>query len=172
MSAVRLWIARRRGAGQRVIGLPLGILRGMFCAAAAPANGISCFDRYERRPVSAPPRMLALQARAICGTADRLAAERDLLFSRSGIVLVMTLYIFRWSALPSPAACWQAGPGWRWSPASMAPLQHLLAAALPMLSPALWRRGCCLAFTLAIESLAYRRRWAAGREVVMLTGRY
>jgi hypothetical protein len=64
--------------------------------------------------------MLALQSQ---GYLQQLTGWQlnDLLFSRSGIVLVMTFNIFRWSTLPSPAACWRAGPGWRWSPASMAP---------------------------------------------------
>jgi hypothetical protein len=38
------------------------------------------------------------------------------------------LNIFRWSTLPSPAACWPAGSGWRWSPGCTAPrLASLLA---------------------------------------------
>jgi iron(III) transport system permease protein len=45
----------------------------------------------------------------------------DLLFSRSGIVLVMTFNIFPVVYFAVSRSLLASGSGWRWSPASMAP---------------------------------------------------
>lgn len=108
--------------------------------------------------------MLALQSQ---GYLQQLTGWQlnDLLFSRSGIVLVMTFNIF-------PVVYFAVSRSLLASGTRLAVVARVHGASawrafwhvtLPMLSPAL-AAGTLLAFTLAIEEFAYRRRWAAGRE--------
>lgn len=88
----------------------------------------------------------------------------DLLFSRSGIVLVMTFNIFRWFTLPSPqpagrrATAGDGRPGpWRQRTARL--LARDAADDLPGAGV-----GDAAGVYSPSRSLASRRRWAVGRE--------
>lgn len=116
-----LWIAAGVALVSVMIGLPLGILRGMFSLPLPRLWDLLFLIPFLTPPyISALSRMLALQSQ---GYLQQLTGWQlnDLLFSRSGIVLVMTFNIFPVVYFAVSAACWRAGPGWRWSPASMAP---------------------------------------------------
>jgi iron(III) transport system permease protein len=103
-----LWIAGGVALASVLIGLPLGILRGMFSLPLPRLWDLLFLIPFLTPPyISALSWMLALQSQ---GYLQQLTGWHlnDLLFSRSGIVLVMTFNIFPWSTLPSPAACWRA----------------------------------------------------------------
>jgi ABC-type Fe3+ transport system permease subunit len=70
-------------------------------------------------PFLTPPYIAALSWMLVLQTNGYLQQItginlNDVLFSKTGIVLVMALNIFRWSILRCRAACWRAGSVWRW----------------------------------------------------------
>lgn len=108
--------------------------------------------------------MLALQSQ---GYLQQLTGWQlnDLLFSRSGIVLVMTFNIF-------PVVYFAVSRSLLASGTRLAVVARVHGASawrafwhvtLPMLSRR-WRRARCWRLPSLSRSLAYRRRWAAGRE--------
>lgn len=89
-----LWIAAGVALVSVMIGLPLGILRGMFSLPLPRLWDLLFLIPFLTPPyISALSSMLALQSR---GYLQQLTGWQlnDLLFSRSGIVLVMTFNIF------------------------------------------------------------------------------
>ncbi|PLM17836.1 ABC transporter permease, partial [Klebsiella quasipneumoniae] len=89
-----LWIAGGVALASVMIGLPLGILRGMFSLPLPRLWDLLFLIPFLTPPyISALSWMLALQSQ---GYLQQLTGWQlnDLLFSRSGIVLVMTFNIF------------------------------------------------------------------------------
>jgi iron(III) transport system permease protein len=89
-----LWIAAGVALVSVMIGLPLGILRGMFSLPLPRLWDLLFLIPFLTPPyISALSWMLALQSQ---GYLQQLTGWQlnDLLFSRSGIVLVMTFNIF------------------------------------------------------------------------------
>lgn len=101
-----LWIAAGVALVSVMIGLPLGILRGMFSLPLPRLWDLLFLIPFLTPPyISALSWMLALQSQ---GYLQQLTGWQlnDLLFSRSGIVLVMTFNIFPvvyFCRLPQPA---------------------------------------------------------------------
>lgn len=165
-----LWIAGGIALVSVLIGLPLGVLRGLF---AVPLPKL--WDLLFLIPFLTPPYiaalswMLALQHN---GYLHQLTGWdlNDLLFSRAGIVLVMTLNIF-------PVVYFAVSRSLLASGQRLATVARVHGATawrafwhvtLPMLSPAL-AAGTLLAFTLAIEEYGVPAALGARAGVVMLT---
>ena len=147
-----------------MIGLPLGILRGMFSLPLPRLWDLLFLIPFLTPPyISALSWMLALQSQ---GYLQQLTGWQlnDLLFSRSGIVLVMTFNIFPVvyfavsRSLLAVVARVHGASAWR-------AFWHV---TLPMLSPAL-AAGMLLAFTLAIEEFGVPAALGSRAGVVMLT---
>ncbi len=147
-----LWIAAGVALVSVMIGLPLGILRGMFSLPLPRLWDLLFLIPFLTPPyISALSWMLALQSQ---GYLQQLTGWQlnDLLFSRSGIVLVMTFNIF-------PVVYFAVSRSLLASGTRLAVVARVHGASawrafwhvtLPMLSPAL-AAGTLLAFTLAIE---------------------
>nr|HDI2583424.1 arylamine N-acetyltransferase [Klebsiella pneumoniae] len=147
-----LWIAAGVALVSVMIGLPLGILRGMFSLPLPRLWDLLFLIPFLTPPyISALSWMLALQSQ---GYLQQLTGWQlnDLLFSRSGIVLVMTFNIF-------PVVYFAVSRSLLASGTRLAVVARVHGASawrafwhvtLPMLSPAL-AAGMLLAFTLAIE---------------------
>lgn len=147
-----LWIAGGVALASVMIGLPLGILRGMFSLPLPRLWDLLFLIPFLTPPyISALSWMLALQSQ---GYLQQLTGWQlnDLLFSRSGIVLVMTFNIF-------PVVYFAVSRSLLASGQRLAMVARVHGASawrafwhvtLPMLSPAL-AAGMLLAFTLAIE---------------------
>lgn len=165
-----LWIAAGVALVSVMIGLPLGILRGMFSLPLPRLWDLLFLIPFLTPPyISALSRMLALQSQ---GYLQQLTGWQlnDLLFSRSGIVLVMTFNIF-------PVVYFAVSRSLLASGTRLAVVARVHGASawrafwhvtLPMLSPAL-AAGMLLAFTLAIEEFGVPAALGSRAGVVMLT---
>ncbi|MEM6161240.1 iron ABC transporter permease [Erwinia sp. P6884] len=153
-----------------LIGVPLGALRGLFNVPQARFWDLMFLIPFLTPPyIAALSWMLALQQN---GYLQQLTGWNlnDLLFSQTGIILVMTLNIFpviyfavsrsmlaSGDLLPTVARVHGASP-WR-------AFWHI---SLPMALPAL-AAGVLLAFTLAIEEYGVPAALGSRAGVVMLT---
>ncbi|HBU9541592.1 TPA: ABC transporter permease [Klebsiella pneumoniae] len=165
-----LWIAAGVALVSVMIGLPLGILRGMFSLPLPRLWDLLFLIPFLTPPyISALSWMLALQSQ---GYLQQLTGWQlnDLLFSRSGIVLVMTFNIF-------PVVYFAVSRSLLASGTRLAVVARVHGASawrafwhvtLPMLSPAL-AAGMLLAFTLAIEAFGVPAALGSRAGVVMLT---
>lgn len=165
-----LWIAAGVALVSVMIGLPLGILRGMFSLPLPRLWDLLFLIPFLTPPyISALSWMLALQSQ---GYLQQLTGWQlnDLLFSRSGIVLVMTFNIF-------PVVYFAVSRSLLASGTRLAVVARVHGASawrafwhvtLPMLSPAL-AAGMLLAFTLAIEGFGVPAALGSRAGVVMLT---
>lgn len=165
-----LWIAAGVALVSVMIGLPLGILRGMFSLPLPRLWDLLFLIPFLTPPyISALSWMLALQSQ---GYLQQLTGWQlnDLLFSRSGIVLVMTFNIF-------PVVYFAVSRSLLASGTRLAVVARVHGASawrafwhvtLPMLSPAL-AAGMLLAFTLAIEEFGGPAALGSRAGVVMLT---
>jgi len=165
-----LWIAGGVALASVMIGLPLGILRGMFSLPLPRLWDLLFLIPFLTPPyISALSWMLALQSQ---GYLQQLTGWQlnDLLFSRSGIVLVMTFNIF-------PVVYFAVSRSLLASGQRLAMVARVHGASawrafwhvtLPMLSPAL-ASGMLLAFTLAIEEFGVPAALGSRAGVVMLT---
>ncbi|XWJ89871.1 ABC transporter permease [Phytobacter ursingii] len=152
------------------IGLPLGVARGLF---DLPCPRL--WDLLFLIPFLTPPYIAALSWMLVLQTNGYLAQVlgfdlNTLLFSKSGIVLVMTLNIF-------PVVYFAVSRSLLASGQRLALVARVHGATpwrafwhitLPMLSPSL-AAGMLLAFTLAIEEYGVPAALGARSGVVMLT---
>ncbi|POP50264.1 ABC transporter permease [Superficieibacter electus] len=153
-----------------LIGLPLGVVRGLFRLPLA-----KLWDTLFLIPFLTPPYIAALSWTLVLQTQGYLQQLtgvnlNDLLFSRSGIVLVMTLNIF-------PVVYFAVSRSLLASGQRLALVARVHGATagrafwhitLPMVSPAL-AAGMLLAFTLAIEEYGVPAALGSRAGVVMLT---
>lgn len=165
-----LWIAAGVALLSALIGLPLGVMRGLF---NLPAPRL--WDLIFLIPFLTPPYIAALSWMLVLqthGYLDQLTGIdlNDLLFSRSGIVLVMTLNIF-------PVVYFAVSRSLLASGQRLALVARVHGATawrafwhitLPMVAPAL-AAGMLLAFTLAIEEYGVPAALGSRSGVVMMT---
>lgn len=153
-----------------VIGFPLGVARGLF---TLPLPRL--WDLLFLIPFLTPPYIAALSWMLVLQTNGYLQQLtginlNDLLFSKTGIVLVMALNIFPVIYFAVSRSLLASGQR-----LAMVARVHGASAArafwhitLPMLSPAL-AAGMLLAFTLAIEEFGVPAALGARAGVLMLT---
>ncbi|EMP0249976.1 iron ABC transporter permease [Klebsiella michiganensis] len=165
-----LWVACGVALMSVVIGLPLGFLRGLFTIPLPRLWDLLFLIPFLTPPyIAALSWMLMLQSH---GYLQQLTGWdlNDLLFSRIGIVLVMTLNIF-------PVVYFAVSRSLLASGQRLAIVARVHGASawrafwhitLPMLSPAL-AAGMLLAFTLAIEEYGVPAALGARAGLVMLT---
>lgn len=153
-----------------VVGLPLGVARGLL-----RLPGARLWDLLFLIPFLTPPYIAALSWMLVLQTRGYLSQLlgfdlNDLLFSSSGIVLVMTLNIF-------PVVYFAVSRSLLASGQRLALVARIHGASrwqafryitLPMLWPAL-AAGSLLAFTLAIEEFGVPAALGSRAGVVMLT---
>lgn len=153
-----------------LIGLPLGIVRGLF-----DVPWPKLWDLLFLIPFLTPPYIAALSWMLILQTQGYLMQLtgldlNNLLFSKSGIVLVMTLNIF-------PVVYFAVSRSLLASGQRLAQVARVHGATpwrafchitLPLLSPAL-AAGMLLAFTLAVEEYGVPAALGTRAGVVMLT---
>lgn len=153
-----------------LIGLPLGIVRGLF-----DVPWPKLWDLLFLIPFLTPPYIAALSWMLILQTQGYLMQLtgldlNNLLFSKSGIVLVMTLNIF-------PVVYFAVSRSLLASRQRLAQVARVHGATpwrafchitLPLLSPAL-AAGMLLAFTLAVEEYGVPAALGTRAGVVMLT---
>lgn len=165
-----LWVASGVALMSMLIGLPLGVLRGLF---NLPLPRL--WDVLFLIPFLTPPYIAALSWTLMLqsnGYLQQLTGWdlNDLLFSRYGIVLVMTLNIF-------PVIYFAVSRSLLVSGQRLAIVARVHGASawrafwhitLPMLSPAL-AAGMLLAFTLAIEEYGVPAALGSRAGLVMLT---
>lgn len=165
-----LWIAAGVALLSAVIGLPLGVMRGLF---NLPAPRL--WDLIFLIPFLTPPYIAALSWMLVLqtnGYLDQLTGIdlNDLLFSRSGIMLVMTLNIF-------PVVYFAVSRSLLASGQRLALVARVHGATawrafwhitLPMVAPAL-AAGMLLAFTLAIEEYGVPAALGSRSGVMMMT---
>jgi len=165
-----LWIAAGVALLSALIGLPLGVMRGLF---NLPASRL--WDLIFLIPFLTPPYIAALSWMLVLqtnGYLDQLTGIdlNNLLFSRSGIVLVMTLNIF-------PVVYFAVSRSLLASGQRLALVARVHGATawrafwhitLPMVAPAL-AAGMLLAFTLAIEEYGVPAALGSRSGVVMMT---
>ena len=165
-----LWVACGVALMSVLIGLPLGVLRGLF---NVPLPRL--WDVLFLIPFLTPPYIAALAWTLLLqsnGYLQQLTGWdlNDLLFSRSGIVLVMTLNIF-------PVVYFAVSRSLLASGQRLAIVARVHGASawrafwhitLPMLSPAL-AAGMLLAFTLAIEEYGVPAALGPSAGLLMLT---
>lgn len=165
-----LWVACGVALMSVLIGLPLGVLRGLF---NVPLPRL--WDVLFLIPFLTPPYIAALAWTLLLqsnGYLQQLTGWdlNDLLFSRSGIVLVMTLNIF-------PVVYFAVSRSLLASGQQLAIVARVHGACawrafwhitLPMLSPAL-AAGMLLAFTLAIEEYGVPAALGPRAGLLMLT---
>ncbi|MBM1118396.1 ABC transporter permease [Klebsiella michiganensis] len=165
-----LWVACGVALMSVLIGLPLGVLRGLF---NVPLPRL--WDVLFLIPFLTPPYIAALAWTLLLqsnGYLQQLTGWdlNDLLFSRSGIVLVMTLNIF-------PVVYFAVSRSLLASGQRLAIVARVHGACawrafwhitLPMLSPAL-AAGMLLAFTLAIEEYGVPAALGPRAGLLMLT---
>lgn len=165
-----LWVACGVALMSVLIGLPLGVLRGLF---NLPLPRL--WDLLFLIPFLTPPYIAALAWTLLLqsnGYLQQLTGWdlNDLLFSRSGIVLVMTLNIF-------PVVYFAVSRSLLASGQRLAIVARVHGAnawrafwhiTLPMLSPAL-AAGMLLAFTLAIEEYGVPAALGSRAGLLMLT---
>lgn len=165
-----LWVACGVALMSVVIGLPLGVLRGLFNIPLPRLWDLLFLIPFLTPPyIAALSWMLMLQSH---GYLQQLTCWdlNDLLFSRIGIVLVMTLNIF-------PVVYFAVSRSLLASGQRLAIVARVHGASawrafwhitLPMLSPAL-AAGMLLAFTLAIEEYGVPAALGSRAGLVMLT---
>ncbi|WP_182409016.1 ABC transporter permease [Klebsiella michiganensis] len=165
-----LWVACGVALMSVLIGLPLGVLRGLFNLPLPRLWDLLFLIPFLTPPyIAALSWMLMLQSH---GYLQQLTSWdlNDLLFSRIGIVLVMTLNIF-------PVVYFAVSRSLLASGQRLAIVARVHGASawqafwhitLPMLSPAL-AAGMLLAFTLAIEEYGVPAALGARAGLVMLT---
>ena len=165
-----LWVACGVALMSVVIGLPLGVVRGLFTIPLPRLWDLLFLIPFLTPPyIAALSWMLMLQSH---GYLQQLTGWdlNDLLFSRIGIVLVMTLNIF-------PVVYFAVSRSLLASGQRLAIVARVHGASawrafwhitLPMLSPAL-AAGMLLAFTLAIEEYGVPAALGARAGLVMLT---
>lgn len=165
-----LWVACGVALMSVVIGLPLGVLRGLFTIPLPRLWDLLFLIPFLTPPyIAALSWMLMLQSH---GYLQQLTGWdlNDLLFSRIGIVLVMTFNIF-------PVVYFAVSRSLLASGQRLAIVARVHGASawrafwhitLPMLSPAL-AAGMLLAFTLAIEEYGVPAALGARAGLVMLT---
>lgn len=165
-----LWVACGVALMSVFIGLPLGVLRGLFNLPLPRLWDLLFLIPFLTPPyIAALAWMLMLQSN---GYLQQLTGWdlNDLLFSRSGIVLVMTLNIF-------PVVYFAVSRSLLASGQRLAIVARVHGASawrafwhitLPMLSPAL-AAGMLLAFTLAIEEYGVPAALGSRAGLVMLT---
>ncbi|CAM8059866.1 Ferric iron ABC transporter [Klebsiella michiganensis] len=165
-----LWVACGVALMSVLIGLPLGVLRGLFNLPLPRLWDLLFLIPFLTPPyIAALSWMLMLQSH---GYLQQLTGWdlNDLLFSRIGIVLVMTLNIF-------PVVYFAVSRSLLASGQRLAIVARVHGASawqafwhitLPMLSPAL-AAGMLLAFTLAIEEYGVPAALGARAGLVMLT---
>ncbi|MDU1516282.1 MAG: iron ABC transporter permease [Klebsiella michiganensis] len=165
-----LWVACGVALMSVLIGLPLGVLRGLF---NVPLPRL--WDVLFLIPFLTPPYIAALAWTLLLqsnGYLQQLTGWdlNDLLFSRSGIVLVMTLNIF-------PVVYFAVSRSLLASGQRLAIVARVHGASawrafwhitLPMLSPAL-AAGMLLAFTLAVEEYGVPAALGPRAGLLMLT---
>ena len=165
-----LWVACGVALMSVLIGLPLGVLRGLF---NVPLPRL--WDVLFLIPFLTPPYIAALAWTLLLqsnGYLQQLTGWdlNDLLFSRSGIVLVMTLNIF-------PVVYFAVSRSLLASGQRLAIVARVHGASawrafwhitLPMLSPAL-AAGMLLAFPLAIEEYGVPAALGPRAGLLMLT---
>lgn len=153
-----------------LLGVPLGILRGLFTLPLART-----WDLLMLVPFFTPPYIAALSwtlALQHNGYLMQLGGPdlNDLLFSRTGIALVMTLNIFPVVYFAVSRSLLASGQ--RLATVARVhgatPLSAFRHVTLPMLLPAL-AAGVLLAFTLAIEEYGVPAALGSRAGVVMLT---
>jgi iron(III) transport system permease protein len=159
-----LWVACGVALMSVLIGLPLGVLRGLFNVPLPRLWDLLFLIPFLTPPyIAALSWMLMLQSH---GYLQQLTGWdlNDLLFSRIGIVLVMTLNIF-------PVVYFAVSRSLLASGQRLAIVARVHGASawrafwhitLPMLSPAL-AAGMLLAFTLAIEEYGVPAALGRGR---------
>nr|WP_227628738.1 iron ABC transporter permease [Klebsiella oxytoca] len=165
-----LWVACGVALMSVVIGLPLGVVRGLFTIPLPRLWDLLFLIPFLTPPyIAALSWMLMLQSH---GYLQQLTGWdlNDLLFSRIGIVLVMTLNIF-------PVVYFAVSRSLLASGQRLAIVARVHGASawrafwhitLPMLSPAL-AAGMLLAFTLAIEEYGVPAALGSRAGLVMLT---
>ena len=165
-----LWVACGVALMSVVIGLPLGVLRGLFTIPLPRLWDLLFLIPFLTPPyIAALSWMLMLQSH---GYLQQLTGWdlNDLLFSRIGIVLVMTLNIF-------PVVYFAVSRSLLASGQRLAIVARVHGASawrafwhitLPLLSPAL-AAGMLLAFTLAIEEYGVPAALGSRAGLVMLT---
>jgi len=165
-----LWVACGVALMSVVIGLPLGVVRGLFTIPLPRLWDLLFLIPFLTPPyIAALSWMLMLQSN---GYLQQLTGWdlNDLLFSRSGIVLVMTLNIF-------PVVYFAVSRSLLASGQRLAIVARVYGASawrafwyitLPMLSPSL-AAGMLLAFTLAIEEYGVPAALGTRAGVLMLT---
>lgn len=165
-----LWVAGGVALMSVLIGLPLGVLRGLFTLPMPRLWDLLFLIPFLTPPyISALSWMLVLQRN---GYLQQLTGWdlNDLLFSRSGIVLVMTFNIF-------PVVYFAVSRSLLASGQRLAMVARVHGASawrafwhitLPMLSPAL-AAGMLLAFTLAIEEYGVPAALGSRAGLTMLT---
>ncbi|HAZ75707.1 iron ABC transporter permease [Pseudescherichia sp.] len=165
-----LWIAAGVALLSALIGLPLGVMRGLF---NLPVPRL--WDLIFLIPFLTPPYIAALSWMLVLqtnGYLDQLTGIdlNNLLFSRSGIVLVMTLNIF-------PVVYFAVSRSLLASGQRLALVARVHGATawrafwhitLPMVAPAL-AAGMLLAFTLTIEEYGVPAALGTRSGVVMMT---
>ncbi len=165
-----LWIAAGVALLSALIGLPLGVMRGLF---NLPVPRL--WDLIFLIPFLTPPYIAALSWMLVLqtnGYLDQLTGIdlNNLLFSRSGIMLVMTLNIF-------PVVYFAVSRSLLASGQRLALVARVHGATawrafwhitLPMVAPAL-AAGMLLAFTLAIEEYGVPAALGTRSGVVMMT---
>ena len=165
-----LWVAGGVALMSVLIGLPLGVLRGLFTLPMPRLWDLLLLIPFLTPPyISALSWMLVLQSN---GYLQQLTGWdlNDLLFSRSGMVLVMTFNIF-------PVVYFAVSRSLLASGQRLAMVARVHGAnawrafwyiTLPMLSPAL-AAGTLLAFTLAIEEYGVPAALGSRAGLTMLT---
>lgn len=165
-----LWVACGVALMSVLIGLPLGVLRGLFNLPLPRLWDLLFLIPFLTPPyIAALSWMLMLQSH---GYLQQLTGWdlNDLLFSRIGIVLVMTLNIF-------PVVYFAVSRSLLASGQRLAIVARVHGASawrafwhitLPMLSPAL-AAGMLLAFTLAIEEYGVPAALGSRAGLIMLT---
>ena len=165
-----LWVACGMALMSVLIGLPLGVLRGLFNVPLPRLWDVLFLIPFLTPPyIAAQAWTLLLQSN---GYLQQLTGWdlNDLLFSRSGIVLVMTLNIF-------PVVYFAVSRSLLASGQRLAIVARVHGASawrafwhitLPMLSPAL-AAGMLLAFTLAIEEYGVPAALGPRAGLLMLT---
>ncbi|WJI35311.1 iron ABC transporter permease [Klebsiella sp. ZYC-1] len=165
-----LWVACGVALMSVLIGLPLGVLRGLFNVPLPRLWDVLFLIPFLTPPyIAAQAWTLLLQSN---GYLQQLTGWdlNDLLFSRSGIVLVMTLNIF-------PVVYFAVSRSLLASGQRLAIVARVHGASawrafwhitLPMLSPAL-AAGMLLAFTLAIEEYGVPAALGPRAGLLMLT---
>lgn len=165
-----LWIAAGVALLSAIIGLPLGVVRGLFDLPAPRLWDVLFLIPFLTPPyIAALSWILALQTQGYVMQLTGLDLNA-LLFSPTGMILVMTFNIFpvvyfavsrsllssgqrlAWVARVHGASAWRA-------------FRHV---TLPMLAPAL-AAGMLLAFTLAAEEYGVPAALGARAGVMMLT---